>query len=239
MKIRKPEETIHRALGIYALKEMVFDYKFSPEIEIEGRKEGDYTKVIYRTPLGEVSTRVMHSDEMKRSGASITSIDEHVLKRPEDYKVVGYLFGRILTLTPSFEEFRKWKTYIGDDGVACTMVGLASSPMHHIQKEFLDATDFYFHYNDYGREMQALAESVSHFFDQALKIIADSLPEAVLWGGNVDDMITYPAYFQKEITPWLRKASEVLGAKGKRPLPLRRGKPWPHGPHPRLRDSCG
>jgi corrinoid protein of di/trimethylamine methyltransferase len=214
LKIRKPEDTIHRALGIYALKEMVFDFKFSPEIEIEVQREGDYTRVIYHTPLGEVSTRVIYSDEMKRSGASITWIDEHVLKRPEDYKVVGHLFEH-LELTPSFEDFRKWKGYIGDDGVACTMVGLASSPMHHIQKEFLDATDFYFHYSDYGKEMRALAGSVKHFFDQALQIIADSPAEAVLWGANFDDMITYPAYFQKEITPWIRKASEVLGAKGK------------------------
>jgi 5-methyltetrahydrofolate--homocysteine methyltransferase len=37
----------------------------------------------------------------------------------------------------------------------------------------------------------------------------------VLWGANVDDMITYPAYFEKEITPWIRKASGVLGEKGK------------------------
>jgi 5-methyltetrahydrofolate--homocysteine methyltransferase len=128
--------------------------------------------------------------------------------------VVGYLFEN-LTLTPSFEDFSKWQAYIGDDGVACTMVGLASSPMHHIQKEFLDATEFYFHYNDYQKEMRALAESVSHFFDQALQIIADSPAEMVLWGANFDDMITYPAYFEKEITPWIRKASEVLGEKGK------------------------
>ncbi len=214
LKIQKPEDTLHRALGIYSLKEMVFDYKFSPEIEIEVQKEGDYTKVIYHTPLGQVSTRVMYSEEMKRSGASITWIDEHVLKKPEDYKVVGYLFEN-LTLTPSFEDFRKWQDYVGDDGVACTMVGLASSPMHHIQKEFLDATDFYFHYNDNAKEMRALAESVSHFFDQALQIIADSPAEMVLWGANYDDMITYPAYFEKEIAPWIRKASDVLGEKGK------------------------
>jgi methylmalonyl-CoA mutase cobalamin-binding domain/chain len=214
LKIRKAEDTIHRALGIYSLKEMVFDYTFSPEIEIEVQRQGDYTKVIYHTPLGAVSTRVMYSEEMKRSGASITWIDEHVLKKPEDYKVVGYLFEN-LTLTPDFEDFRKWQAYVGDDGVACTMVGLASSPMHHIQKEFLDATEFYFHYSDYQKEMRALAESVSHFFDQALQIIADSPAEMVLWGANYDDMITYPAYFEKEITPWIRKASDVLGEKGK------------------------
>jgi corrinoid protein of di/trimethylamine methyltransferase len=214
LKVRKPEDSFHRALGIYSLKEMVFGFKFSPDIEVEVHKEGDFTKVIYHTPIGDVSTRTMYSGEMRRSGASITWIDEHVLKDLKDFKVVSYLFEH-LELRPRFEDFLKWQSYVGDDGVAFTMVGLAASPMHHIQKEFLDATDFYYKYNDYGKEMQALAESVSHFFDQALRIIAESPAEMVLWGANFDDMITYPAYFEKEILPWIRKASEVLGEKGK------------------------
>jgi corrinoid protein of di/trimethylamine methyltransferase len=214
LKIRKPDDNLHRALGIYSLKEMVFDFEFSPEIEIEVHREGDFSTVIYHTPIGDVSTRTMYSEEMRRSGASITWIDEHVLKTPKDFKVVGYLFEH-LKLKADFEDFLKWQRYVGDDGVACTMVGLAASPMHHIQKEFLDATDFYYKYNDYKKEMRHLAESVGHFFDQALGIIADSPAEMVLWGANFDDMITYPSYFEKEIVPWIRKASEVLGGKGK------------------------
>lgn len=214
LKIRKPEDNIHRALGIYSLKEMVFDFEFSSEIEIEVHHEADFTKVIYHTPVGDVSTRTMYSDEMRRSGASITWINEHVLKDPKDFRVVSYLFEH-LELKPCFEDFLRWQSRVGNDGVACTMVGLASSPMHHIQKEFLDATDFYYKYNDYPKEMRALSESVGHFFDQALRIIADSPAEMVLWGANFDDMITYPAYFGKEIVPWIRKASQVLGEKGK------------------------
>jgi len=214
LKLDHPDDNLHRALGIYRLKEMVFDYKFAPSIDIEVKREGDYTTVTYHTPVGSVSTKTMYSDEMRRAGASITWIEEHVIKRPEDYKVVGYLFEN-LTLVPSFERFRAWQKYVGEDGVPGTMIGLACSPMHHIQKEFLDATDFYFHYNDCQTEMRALSESVGNFFEQGLRIIADSPAELVLWGANVDDMITYPEYFEKEITPWIRKASATLGEKGK------------------------
>jgi len=214
LKVDKPDDMLHRALGLYRLKEMVFDYKFSPNIDIEVQRQGDYTTVLYHTPVGSVSTKTMYSDEMRRAGASITWIEEHVIKRPEDYKVVGYLFEN-LTLVPSFDRFRDWQKYIGEDGVPGTMIGLACSPMHHIQKEFLDATDFYFHYNDYQKEMRALAKSVENFFDQGLKIITDSPAELALWGANVDDMITYPEYFEKEITPWIRKASQALEDKGK------------------------
>jgi 5-methyltetrahydrofolate--homocysteine methyltransferase len=37
----------------------------------------------------------------------------------------------------------------------------------------------------------------------------------VNWGSNFDDMITYAPYFRQEIQPWVRKASETLGAAGK------------------------
>lgn len=214
LKVRRPEDNLHRALGLYSLKEMVFEFEFSSSVEIEVHRDGDYTRVTYHTPVGDVSTRTMYSDEMRKSGASITWIDEHVLKEPKDFRVVGYLFEH-LQLKADFKDFLAWQDYVGEDGVACTMVGLASSPMHHIQKEFLDATDFYYKYNDYREEMQALAERVGLFFEQALKIIAESPAEMVLWGANFDDMITYPAYFEKEIVPWIRKASQVLGEKGK------------------------
>jgi 5-methyltetrahydrofolate--homocysteine methyltransferase len=60
-----------------------------------------------------------------------------------------------------------------------------------------------------------LAEIMEEHYNQALKICADSPAEAVMWGANFDDMITYPAYFEEEILPWIRRASDTLGAKGK------------------------
>ncbi|MGE5254179.1 MAG: cobalamin-dependent protein, partial [Planctomycetaceae bacterium] len=104
---------------------------------------------------------------------------------------------------------------IGEDGVPFTLAGRAASPMHHIQKYFVDATDFYFHYHDYAREMQALAESMVSFFDRVIQLAGDSPAEVVYWGANFDDMITYPAFFEKDIVPWIRKAADILGGKGK------------------------
>ena len=214
LNVRSPEDKLHRALGLYSLREMVFRCKFSPSIRINVRRDDERTRVEYVTPIGTVSTVTSHTQEMKNSGASITWIEEHAIKRPEDYRVVGYLFEN-LELIPDAADFIKWRDNIGEDGIAATMVGLASSPMHHIQKEFFDATDFYYQYNDHKKEMAALAKSVENFFDQALQIIADSPAEAVLWGANFDDMITYPTYFRKEILPWIQKAADTLGSKGK------------------------
>ena len=214
LKVRRPEDNLHRAIGVSALKETVFDYRFSSSIEIGVTVEGGHTRVEYHTPLGTVSAATVYTEEMKKAGASTVWIDEYIIKKPEDYRVVGYLFEN-LELVPAFDDFIKWKDGIGDNGLAVTLGQRAASPMHHIQKHFLDATDFYFHYHDYPNEMRALAESVENYFNTALRIISGSPAEAVLWGANFDDTITYPDYFKKEISPWIEKASDTLGARGK------------------------
>ena len=216
LRVRKPEDSLHRAIGIYSLKELVFSCKLPSDVEIKVDRKGDTTHVEYHTPMGMVSTTTIYTEEMRKAGASITWVKERVIKRPEDYRVVGYIFEN-LELVPDFDDFITWKNDIGEDGVAATRgCGLGgASPMHFIQKDFLDATEFYYHYHDYQKEMRALAEIMENYFNQALKIIADSPGEAVLWGSNFDDMITYPAYFEKEIAPWIRKAADTLGSKGK------------------------
>ena len=62
--------------------------------------------------------------------------------------------------------------------------------------------------------MASLAESLAPFFDQTIELIGRSPAQAVFWGANFDDMITYPSYFESDIQPWIRKASQALGAKG-------------------------
>ena len=94
---------------------------------------------------------------MKKSGTSLSWIEEHVIKRPEDYRVVGYIFENLEVL-PKFEDFTQWQNQIGEDGLPVTMVAGGASPMHHIQRDLLDATAFYYHYEDYQREMRGLAE---------------------------------------------------------------------------------
>lgn len=210
----KPDGYLHWALGILSYKETVYNFQFSKDIDIEVIREEDRTRIVYHTPVGSVSTTVRNTEEMKKAGISNFYIEEYVLKGPEDYPIVGYIFEN-LTLTEDFEPFLQWCRGIGEDGVAFSMAGRAASPTHHIQKHFIDATQFYFHYHDYRKEMRDLSEKVGHFFDQMLQITADSPAEVLYWGANFDDMITYPTYFEEEIVPWIAKAADVIGSRGK------------------------
>lgn len=211
---RKTEDTLHRAIGVFSLKETPFRCEFSSNIGIKVKCQNGCTYVEYDTSIGKISTATVFTEEMKKAGASISWIEEHAIKRSEDCLVLGYIFENI-KLVPDFVDFVKWQNEVGQDGIAVGMGVMAASPMHHILKYFMDTTAFYYLYHDDRSRLELLAERVEDYFEQALRIVANSPAEAVVWGANFDDMITYPPFFEKEIVPWIRKVADVLGAKGK------------------------
>jgi corrinoid protein of di/trimethylamine methyltransferase len=214
LKVETPEENLHRGLGLYSLKENGYWVEFSSNIEIRVLQEGDTKRVEYHTPIGMVSVMEVITEEMKSAGASITWLEERAIKRVEDYRILKYIFENI-EIKPDYERYAKWQNEVGDDGVAIQMGAFAPSPLQHIQRDLLEATEFFYHYNDYQKEMQDLAEGIEHVYEQLLQTVVKSSAEIVLWGANYDDMITYPTYFEKEIRPWLQKASRTLAANGK------------------------
>ena len=213
--MRGPEDILHRALGLYNFKQSAYTSRFSSRVEIKVEDRDGGQVIEYHTPVGSVRTVGGLTEAMQRAGASLGWTQEHAIKGPEDYKVVGYLFEN-LEVTPNYEGARAYQEEVGDCGVvAVGGASLAASPMHHIQKEFLDPTQFFYEYKDHYALMTELAEKVGVYFDKALRVIEEGPGDVVLWGGNYDDMLTYPPYFEKEILPWLQRVSERLSDKGK------------------------
>ena len=214
LKVDSPEENLHRGLGLYSLKENGYRVTFSANVDVRVQEDADIKRIEYHTPIGTVRVVETITEEMKAAGASITWLEERAIKDVGDYRILKYIFENI-KIIPDYDRYRKWQAEIGDDGVAVLMGSFAPSPVQHIQRDLLEATDFFYHYNDFQKEMQDLAEGIEHVYEQLLQVVADSPAEVVLWGANYDDMITYPSYYQEELQPWLQKASQVLEEKGK------------------------
>ena len=214
LKVDSPEENLHRGLGLYSLKENGYRVTFSSNVDVRVQQDGDIKRIEYHTPHGMISVVETITEEMKAAGASITWLEERAIKNVGDYRILKYIFENI-EIKPDYDRYRKWQAEVGDDGIAVLMGSFAPSPIQHIQRDLLEATDFFYHYNDFQKEMQDLAEGIKHVYEQLLQVVADSPAEVVLWGANYDDMITYPSYFKKELQPWLQKASRALEEKGK------------------------
>jgi len=213
--MRGPEDILHRALGLYNFKQSVYTSRFPPEVEFEVEDRDGQQMIDYHTPVGSIRTVGGLTEAMQRAGASLGWTQEHAIKGPADYKVVGYIFENLEVL-PNYDGGRAYLEEVGDCGVvAVAGPSLGASPMHHIQKEFLNPTQFFYEYKDNNSLMGELAVKVGVYFDKVLRVIEEGPGEVVLWGGNYDDMLTYPPYFEKEILPWLQKVSERFAQKGK------------------------
>ena len=213
LNVRSPEDNIDRGLGVYRLWGMAYRPELTG-VEREVKREGDLTHVTYHTPLGSVSCKILYNDEMKRAGVSITWISEHLIKEPKDYKMVGYIFKNI-KIHPDYDNYLEFKEKVGDRGFAAAFANLSASPMHHIMKEFLDATKFYLEMYDHPKEMRQLCEDMEPYFDQIFRVLADSPAEIIFSGANYDEMITYPPFFRDHILPYLQKLADLLHSRGK------------------------
>jgi len=80
------------------------------------KREGNATIVTYRTPVGSVSYKVVYTEEMKQAGISQTWISEHVIKKPEDYAVMGFIFKNI-KIHPAYDSFSQYQKELGKEGL--------------------------------------------------------------------------------------------------------------------------
>jgi corrinoid protein of di/trimethylamine methyltransferase len=210
-----PKDALHRSIGLFNFRQSVYSWRFGGGVEVRSADRDGQQVVEYHTPLGTLCTVGGLTEKMMQAGASLGWVQEHLIQKPEDYRIAGYIFENI-EVTPNYEAASEYIDGIGEDGVvAAGGPTLAASPMHQIQKELIDATQFFYEYNDSPKLIRELAESIEVYFERVLEVVANSPAEVVLWGANYDDMLTYPPYFEREIQPWLRRVSEVLGSKGK------------------------
>lgn len=206
---------LHRGIGLFGSRDTVYDLVFSSRIEIRVVHAGPRMRVEYHTPRGMVSTTVHYDLEAQRLGTTIPTIVEPLIKSVDDYEAAGCLYEN-LDLKLNAGRYDRWSAEeIRDDGVAVSMGPSGTSPVHEIQRDLVDSTQFFFHYTDHHDRLQRLAAQMTPLYERMLEIQCASPAEVVLWGANYDDMITYPPYFEREIAPWLRKVSSALEASGK------------------------
>ncbi len=88
-------------------------------------------------------------------------------------------------------------------------------PLHHIMKELLPVEQFFYALHDYPEKIQMLAEAMKPYYHAMQQIAAETSAEVVLLGGNYDDSITHPRFFETHILPWLQEYAQFLHRRDK------------------------
>jgi hypothetical protein len=202
-----------RALGIFHFP--VFPYCLTlQDVDRRVMRRGQETAVEYHTPLGSIRTVTVLTEEMLDAGASMPWIVEHAIREPRDFDAVGYIFSH-LEIAPQWKGYLARRAEVGERGVAVGYLLGTACPMQHIMKEFMPLEQFFYALHDYPEKVLGLAEQMEPLYDCLKQIGADSPAEVILLGGNYDDSITYPAFFEKYLLGPLRDYAQLLHSKGK------------------------
>ncbi len=210
---RGPDDTVDRTLGIYRHRTMPFQTRLH-NVRREVQIDGDATRVIYHTPAGSVSGTFAYTPEMKDAGVSISWVREHLYKSVADVPALEFIFSN-LEVVRTYDAYRAWQDWVGEDGVAVALVDLAASPVQHIMRDLLPMTDFFVEMHDHPDEMARLVRSMDRWYRDMIAAAAESPAEVIFLGGNYDETITYPPFFERHILPWLSLAADAAHARGK------------------------
>jgi len=212
LDVEEPDEVADQALGLMHVANQPYRLRFRRTERLVER-DGDTYRVTWRTPVGSVSARLLHTAQMRRDGVTLLHTAERVVQSPADYEVIAFIF-EDLEVVPGgrYDDFRE---QVGDDGVAVAFANVAASPVHHLLKELVPYDEFYFNLHDRPDLIAETADRMLGFFRSVVRACAESSAEVVLLGANYDVMLTPPPLFAEHIAPFLTEATATLHAAGK------------------------
>lgn len=208
-----PDAMIDRALGI--IHHPVLPYRVTLEnVDRRVIARGEEIVVEYHTPAGSIRTRMIFTQEMLSSGVSVPWTIDHAIREPQDFEVVGHIMSN-LRIEPRFDGYLARCQEVGERGLVVALIQGTACPIHYIMRELMPLEQFFYALHDYPEKVLGLAEQIAPFFLQSQAIGADSPAEVLMLGGNYDDSITYPGFFEKYFLPALYDYAEVLHRWGK------------------------
>jgi hypothetical protein len=193
------------------------DYPFRVEVHdlpVEVTDDGQNLITGFETPAGDVVTHQYRDAGMLRNGISLPFVKDHAINSPADFEPVAHIFDH-LAVIPTPEAYAGFHARVGERGIAVAHGPRGASPMHLILHDLVAAQQFFYLYADDREALRRLAARIQPLFEAMLDALIVCDAEVVFWGGNYDQDVTWPAFFEAEIAPWLQRASQRLHAAGK------------------------
>jgi uroporphyrinogen-III decarboxylase len=176
-------------------------------VKIFVKEKEDYTRVLYETPLGTLS-----STTKKAEGGMSSRVVEFPLKEVDDLKVWEYVLER-RKVEFNEDAFEKFEEELRGQGMLWY-----SFPRIPLQRLFIQLMGIErtvkFLYR-YPSKIEGLMETMEAVDDEVYEIIGDSPFEVVNFGDNLDSRLISPSLFTKYYLPHYQKRSEELHRKDK------------------------
>jgi len=181
-------------------------------VDVIERRDGLMCTTEYITPVGTVSETTRRTPDLDRVGIAPLVV-EKLLKRPEDYGTVMYIVENT-EYYPCYEEFSAYDREIGDDGLP--MVSVGDVPFHHFLADLAGYEKAYLDMFDFPEKVKRLLETIEGVYRERMwPIVAQSPARLILHGAHFSSQTTPPNYYDRYITPYVRKFTEYMHRHGK------------------------
>jgi len=208
------KRVVNRSLGFYNLKQCPYKINFS-SVKVNSKHSSGNTYVEYTTPIGSLDTEFIFTEEMKKSGSSISWIKKRLITKKEDYKICKYIFDDMI-IEKNYKEFNEYMEEQGDDWIPIAYGVMAVSGMQHIMRDFLEITDFFLHFADNRKELETLAGSIDKKIGNIIEILSKCSADIILVGANFDSTVTYKPFYKGYILPRFKDYSDILHKNNKK-----------------------
>ncbi len=184
---------------------------YTPNVKVESKTVGDYTYVVYRTPIGEVYSkyRIGLTFQFKGQGSWIV---EHPIKKVEDIGVVKFIVEDTV-YEPQYEVYTQLEEELEDDGIVT--VGGDYTPLMKIIVNFMGFRNFALMQMKHMDRIDELIKALDEKYVEMYSIIAKSPAKIVRIGDNIDGKMISPKLFEKYCLPYYNKYAEILKNQGK------------------------
>jgi len=201
-------------LGVYHLAINCYETVFHNIKRTVERKEGGVLRVTYQTPHGDVSTVSVFDDRMKKSGATLWVVKEHLIKEESDYEAAAYIFENA-EIIPRYDRLESFQEYVGDRAEAVAFAHVQACAMHLLVKDLMGFEDFCMALVEDEEGLAQLGRRIEPYMDRLYDVVSNAPSQLVFSGANFDSTITFPPFFQKHMLPQIKKRAALAHAMGK------------------------
>lgn len=201
-------------LGVYHLAGNCFETVFHNVGRTVERKDKGALRVTYHTPHGDVSTTSVFDESMKRAGATLWVIKEHLIKDEADYEAAAYIFENA-EIVPRYDRLEKLQEYLGDRAEAVAFAHLHAGAMHLINKDLMGFEDFCLALAEDEDALAHLGQRIEPYMDRLYDVVSHAPSRLVFSGANFDATITFPPFFRKHMLPQIKKRADIAHSMGK------------------------
>jgi len=165
----------------------------------------------YATPYGTLRQRTAVSDVLR--GTVDAGRDVEVLFKDErDYDALQYLIEHT-EVEETYDSYARYVDEIGEDGVALPYTGWA--PMHELMWKYMGVERFYYELYDRPAKVERLHEAFRELHLKIIRLAAHCPAQAIQVGGNYDDSITPPKFWDSYVAPFYKEVVAALRPTGK------------------------